>query len=119
MADSCSRIRPRPQLSHAGKGNNPHKEEPKIIGIAVPSASTSKKSDVLPGKSVCEMDEKKKAESPKPDMTKRQWSGKFLAVVFKALIMPACPPTPLEKLQRTRIIKRSMPRIHNNQIGGG
>jgi hypothetical protein len=52
-----------------GRGIIRTKKNPKIIGIAVPSASTSRKSDVLPGKSACEMDEKKKAESPKPDMT--------------------------------------------------
>jgi hypothetical protein len=46
------------------------KKNPKTIGIAVPRQRTSRKSDVLPGKRMCEMDEKKNAESPKPDMTR-------------------------------------------------
>jgi len=62
-----------------GRGIIRTKKNPKIIGIAVPSASTSRKSDVLPGKSVCEIDEKKNAESPKPDMTRptvtARWTG--------------------------------------------
>jgi hypothetical protein len=55
------------------------KKNPKIMGIAVPSPRTSKKSDVFPGKRMCEMEEKKKAESPKPDMTMAtaiaRWTG--------------------------------------------
>jgi hypothetical protein len=53
-----------------GRGIRRTKKKPKIIGIEVPSPSTSKKSDVLPGKSMCEMEEKKNADSPKPDMTR-------------------------------------------------
>jgi hypothetical protein len=53
-----------------GRGTICTKKNPKIIGIEVPSARTSRKSDVLPGKRVCERDEKKNAESPKPDMTR-------------------------------------------------
>ena len=35
-------------------------------------------------------------------------SGKFLAVVFMALAIPECPPTPLIKLHRTRTIKLNL-----------
>jgi hypothetical protein len=41
-----------------------------IIGMDVPSAKTRKKDDVSPGKNRCAMLEKKKAERPKPEMTR-------------------------------------------------
>ena len=45
------------------------KKKPRIMGSAVPTASMSRKSDVLPGKSVCAIVEKRNAERPKPEMT--------------------------------------------------
>ena len=41
-----------------------------IIGMDVPRAKTRKKDDVSPGKNRCAMLEKKKADRPKPEMTR-------------------------------------------------
>lgn len=43
---------------------------PISIGVAVPMARVSRRADTSPGKMVFESREKKKAESPKPDITR-------------------------------------------------
>ena len=63
-----------------GRGTSRTKKSPVITGIAVPSPSTSKKPDVLPGKRMCEMEEKKNAERPKPDMTKLTAMARWMNV---------------------------------------
>lgn len=45
------------------------KKKPSIMGSDVPTARTSRNSDVFPGNMTCAMVENRKAESPKPDMT--------------------------------------------------
>ena len=45
------------------------RNQPRIIGVAVPIARVSKKSEVFPGKIVCAIAEKRKADSPKPEIT--------------------------------------------------
>ena len=45
------------------------KKNPSIMGSDVPNASTRRKSDVLPGNSICEIVEKKNADNPNPDTT--------------------------------------------------
>ena len=45
------------------------KTSPISIGIAVPTASTSRNPEVFPGKRVCARVEKKKADKPYPDAT--------------------------------------------------
>lgn len=45
------------------------RNQPSIIGMAVPTARVSKKSEVFPGKIVCAIVEKTKADSPKPEIT--------------------------------------------------
>jgi len=65
-----------------GRGIIRTKKNPKIMGIDVPSPSTSRKSDVLPGKSVCEIDEKKNAESPNPDMTRPTVTARYSGVRY-------------------------------------
>ena len=57
-------------LDLVGRGTGLTMNRPISIGVAVPMARVSSKADVFPGKSVCASREKKKAESPKPDMTR-------------------------------------------------
>lgn len=45
------------------------KNQPSTIGVAVPTAKVSKKSEVFPGKIVCAIVEKRNADNPKPEMT--------------------------------------------------
>jgi len=45
------------------------RNQPSIIGVAVPTARVSKKSEVFPGKIVCAIVEKRKADNPKPEIT--------------------------------------------------
>ena len=53
----------------SGYGQGRIKNQPSIIGMAVPTARVSKKSEVFPGKIVCASVEKRKADNPKPEMT--------------------------------------------------
>lgn len=45
------------------------RNQPSTIGVAVPTARVSKKSEVFPGKIVCAIVEKRNADNPKPEMT--------------------------------------------------
>lgn len=45
------------------------RNQPIIIGVAVPIARVSKKSEVFPGNIVCAIAEKRKADNPKPETT--------------------------------------------------
>ena len=51
----------------SGYGQGRIKSQPSTIGKAVPSARVSKKPEVLPGKIVCAIVEKTKADNPKPE----------------------------------------------------
>ena len=51
----------------SGYGQGRIKNQPRTIGEAVPSARVSKKPEVLPGKIVCAIVEKMKADNPKPE----------------------------------------------------
>lgn len=45
------------------------KKKPSIMGRAVPTAKSRRKDDVFPAKKEREIDEKRNAERPKPEMT--------------------------------------------------
>jgi hypothetical protein len=45
------------------------RKNPMIIGSEVPTARRSRKEEVFPAKSEREMEEKRNAESPKPEIT--------------------------------------------------
>ena len=53
----------------SGYGQGRTKNQPSIIGVAVPTARVSKKSEVFPGKIVCAIVEKRNADNPKPETT--------------------------------------------------
>ena len=45
------------------------RKKPRTIGSEVPIASTSKNSEVFPGKMTCAIEENRNAERPNPEMT--------------------------------------------------
>jgi len=45
-------------------------KSPRSMGVAVPRASTRSKAEVSAGKAILEIVAKKKADKPKPDMTR-------------------------------------------------
>lgn len=57
------------ETSAPGRGTWRTKNQPIIIGMDVPIARTSRKSEVLPGNRPCAIIENKNAESPKPENT--------------------------------------------------
>ena len=57
------------RVTCSGYGQGRMRNQPSIIGVAVPIARVSKKSEVFPGKIVCAIAEKRKADNPKPETT--------------------------------------------------
>lgn len=53
----------------SGYGQGRIKNQPSAMGVGVPSARVSKKPEVFPGKNVRAIVEKRKADSPNPEMT--------------------------------------------------
>ena len=53
----------------SGYGQGRMKNQPSTIGVAVPTARVSRKLEIFPGKKMCAIVEKRKAENAKPEMT--------------------------------------------------
>ena len=118
-----------------GGGIGLTKKNPRIIGREVPKASMSRNSEVFPGKSVCAMVEKRKADRPKPEITipfavaryghgrvvnsmslrkpkaLTVRSGQLFAVEFIALARPPFPPIPVQKLKTARRMMLNVVRL--------